>query len=63
MITGFFGVPGCGKTTLATFFAQRELKKIKLYSSKYKRVYTNFFARAVIDLTFVNSEFLIFLIL
>lgn len=42
MITGFFGVPGCGKTTLATWFAQRELKKIKLFQSKYKRVYTNF---------------------
>lgn len=37
-----FGVPGCGKTTLATWFAQREIKKIKLFQSKYKRVYTNF---------------------
>lgn len=43
MITSFFGVPGCGKTTFATKLAQSELKKIKKGKSRYKRVYTNFF--------------------
>lgn len=42
MITGFFGVPGVGKTTVAVKFAQRELKRMKKGKSKYKHVLTNF---------------------
>lgn len=42
MISGFFGVPGCGKTTILTKIAQKELKRIKRGKSKYKHVYTNF---------------------
>lgn len=50
MITGLFGVPGCGKTTIATKIAQSDLrhqrwppwlarlKKVK----QYKHIYTNF---------------------
>lgn len=37
MITGYFGVPGCGKTTLLAKIAQKALKK-----GKYEHVYTNF---------------------
>ena len=29
MITGYFGVPGCGKTTLATMKARKLNKQIK----------------------------------
>lgn len=43
MITGYFGVPGCGKTTILTSIAQKELKKIHKGKSKYKEVYTNFY--------------------
>ena len=38
----FFGVPGCGKTTVLTALAQKELKKISKGKSKYDRVLTNF---------------------
>ena len=45
MITCYFGVPGCGKTTLLTKFAVREIKRIKRGRSPYKHVYTNFFCK------------------
>ena len=45
MITGFFGLPGCGKTTMACKIAQKELKKIKNNKSVYKHVYTNFYCK------------------
>lgn len=45
MITCYFGVPGCGKTTLLTKIAQKELKKIKKGKSNYKHVLTNFFCK------------------
>lgn len=43
MITGFFGLPGCGKTTFLTKFAQKELRRIRRGKSPYKRVLTNFY--------------------
>ncbi|MCH5197921.1 MAG: hypothetical protein J1E34_03345 [Oscillospiraceae bacterium] len=43
MITGYFGVPGCGKTTILTILAQKELKKIRKGNSPYKHVVTNFY--------------------
>lgn len=51
MITCYFGVPGCGKTTLLTKFAVRELKRMKRGRSVYKHVYTNFYCKGaeVID--------------
>lgn len=53
MITGYFGVPGCGKTTIATMKAQKLLKRIKRDEKRvakgkkrlcpYQRVLTNFY--------------------
>ena len=43
MVSCFFGVPGCGKSTLGAFFAIKELKRIKKGKSKYKHIYTNFY--------------------
>lgn len=54
MIVGFFGVPGCGKTTLATYFAQKELKKIKRGKSKYKHVLTNFYCKGCEKVDFTD---------
>lgn len=45
MITCYFGVPGCGKTTLLTKFAVKELKRMKRGRSPYKHVYTNFYCK------------------
>ena len=42
MITLYFGVPGCGKTTVLTSIAQKELRKIRKGKSKYEHVLTNF---------------------
>lgn len=42
MLTLYFGVPGCGKTTVLSALAQKELRKIKRGRSKYKHVLTNF---------------------
>lgn len=51
MLICYFGVPGCGKTTLLTKFVAKELKKIRKGKSKYKQVYTNFYCKGaqVID--------------
>ena len=42
MITGYFGVPGCGKSTFLSQIAIKELRKIKQGKSAYKHVLTNF---------------------
>lgn len=42
MISAVFGPPGCGKTSVLTLIAQKELKRIAKGKSKYKHVYTNF---------------------
>lgn len=56
MLTGYFGVPGCGKTTLLTKIAVKELKKICKCRSKYKDVYTNFYCEGakIIDFNDLN---------
>lgn len=43
IITGYFGTPGCGKTTILSKFAIKELRKIKKGKSNYDHVLTNFF--------------------
>ena len=45
MVTGYFGLPGSGKTTFLTMIAQKELKLIAKGKSKYKYVYTNFYCQ------------------
>lgn len=40
MIKGYFGVPGCGKTTQLTKIAIHELKRKALGLSKYEHIYT-----------------------
>lgn len=52
MITCFFGVPGCGKTTLLTKFAQKEIKRIKSGRSVYKHIYTNFYCSGAEQINF-----------
>ena len=42
MVSLYFGLPGCGKTTYATAIAVNEQKRIEKKRSRYKYVYTNF---------------------
>lgn len=42
MVSGYFGVPGCGKTTFLTMFAVKEFRRMKRGKSRYKHIYTNF---------------------
>lgn len=42
MISCVFGPPGCGKSSVLTLIAQKELKRIAKGKSKYRAVYTNF---------------------
>lgn len=51
MVTGYFGLPGSGKTTFLTMIAQKELSLIKKGKSKYDRVYTNFYCEGCYRLT------------
>lgn len=43
MITCFFGLPGCGKSTMLAKIAQRELRRIEKGKSKYERVLSNYY--------------------
>lgn len=43
MITCYFGLPGCGKSTMLAKLATKELKKIRKGKSKYKRVLSNYY--------------------
>lgn len=52
MLTCYFGVPGCGKTTLLTKFAVSELKKIRRGKSKYDDVFTNFHCTGAKQISF-----------
>lgn len=52
MVTGFFGVPGCGKTTFMARFATKEIKKIKKNKSKYKYVLTNFYCKGCYQINY-----------
>lgn len=56
MISGYFGVPGCGKTTVLTKIAQTELKRIKKGKSKYEHVYTNFYCQGCKKIEFKDLE-------
>lgn len=54
MITGYFGLPGSGKTTFLTMLAQKELKRISSGRSKYERVYTNFYCFGCYKIDYVE---------
>lgn len=43
MVTCYFGLPGCGKTTFLARIAQKELRRIRKGISRYERVLTNFY--------------------
>lgn len=45
MISCYFGVPGVGKTTLASYFTRK-------YRNKYKHIYTNFYCKGVEQINF-----------
>ena len=54
MVTGYFGVPGCGKTTILTAIAQKELRKIEKGKSNYKHVLTNFYCEGCERINFLD---------
>lgn len=49
MIIGYFGVPGCGKTTMLSRIAQKELKR---KNRRYTHIYTNFPCRGCESISF-----------
>lgn len=52
MIQLFFGLPGSGKSSLLSYFAMRELKKISKGKSKYRAVYSNFYIKGCYKLKY-----------
>ena len=54
MITGYFGLPGCGKTTFLTMLAQKELKKISKNKSAYQYVFTNYFCEGCYKINYLD---------
>lgn len=54
MITALFGPPGCGKSSVLTLIAQKELVKIRKGKSRYKHVYTNFDCKNCLKVDFFN---------
>lgn len=52
MVTGYFGLPGSGKTTFLTKIAQKELKRINKGKSPYERVLTNFYCKGCQKVTY-----------
>ena len=52
MITGYFGVPGVGKTTLLTKIAVKAIKRMNRGKGKYENVYTNFYCKGARRLDF-----------
>ncbi len=57
MITGYFGVPGVGKTTIGTRIARKELKRIMNGKSKYRAVYTNFYCKGANKITYNDLKY------
>lgn len=53
-ISAYFGPPGCGKTSVLTLIAQKELKRISKGKSKYKYVYTNFPCKGCLSISFMD---------
>ena len=43
MITCYFGLPGCGKSTMLAKIAAKELRRIRKGKSPYKRVLSNYY--------------------
>lgn len=67
MVTGYFGVPGCGKTTFLTALAQKELRRIRNGKSAYHHVLTNFYCEgceriSVKDLGHYDMEYCLILL-
>lgn len=54
MITGYFGLPGCGKTTFLAMLAQKELRRIAAGKSKYKFVMTNFYCAGCVQFDYAQ---------
>lgn len=52
MITCYFGLPGCGKSTMLAKIAAKELKRIEKGKSKYKRIYCNYYIKGCYKLNF-----------
>lgn len=41
MVSLYFGLPGCGKSSILAYFAYREVQRIKRGRSRYTAVYSN----------------------
>ena len=54
MITGYFGLPGSGKTTFLTMLAQKELKRMAKGKSPYKHILTNFYCEGCEKIDFFD---------
>lgn len=54
MITGYFGLPGCGKSTILTALAQKELRRIAKGRSRFEFVCTNYYCQDCIQLDYAQ---------
>lgn len=52
MITCYFGLPGCGKSTMLAKIAAKELLRIEKGKSKYWRVFSNYYIEGCYEFQF-----------
>lgn len=56
MITCYFGLPGCGKSTMLAKIAYKELKRIRKGKSPYDRVLSNYYIDGCYKVTFEDMQ-------
>lgn len=52
MITCYFGLPGCGKSTMLAKIAAKELKRISKGKSPYSRIFCNYYIKGCLQIKF-----------
>ena len=58
MVSVYFGLPGCGKTSLIAYQAKRESLRMRKGRSPFKQIYTNVHLTGVPYVTYIDNDYI-----